>query len=168
MKKSRADLVMLLNDDIEVSHYAQAIKLFRDPKLFAVTFSPQSSGTNKVKYVQDANGGSSIYRRKIWNKIGGIDFVFEPYWFDDTDYSKRAHDEGYYILEDGRIKVKQIAAMGADLIKKELRGKLIYFRNMFIFQRKHNLPIGRLRLLIPAYWPFIAWAKWRYKQFYGA
>lgn len=169
MKKSRADLVMLLNNDIKVSNFKQSIKLFnKDPKLFAVTFSPQSSETKKIKYVQDACGGSSIYRRKIWNKLGGIDFIFEPYWFDDTDYSKRAHDAGYFILEDGRIKVTQVSQMGAELIKKELNGKLIYFRNQFLFYKKHHIPMGKLRLLIPFYWPFIIWANWRYKKFYGS
>lgn len=168
MKRSRADLVMLLNTDIKVTNFKQSIKLFRDPKLFAVTFSPGSSGTKLIKYVQDACGGSSIYRRKIWNKLGGIDLIFEPYWFDDTDYSKRAHDAGYYILEDGRIKVTQVAPMGAEQIKKELKGKLIYFRNQFIFYKKHHLPLGKMRLLIPFYWPFIIWANIRFRRFYAS
>lgn len=158
---------MLLNTDIKVSHYEPALRLFKDKKLFAVTFSPGSSETGKIKYVQHANGGSSIYNRKIWNKIGGIDMMYEPYWFDDVDYSKIAHDHGYYILEDGRIKVKQVSRLGTELIKKSLRGKLIFWRNFFLFQKKHHVPLARKFLIIPLFWPLIIWANVRYQKFHG-
>ena len=71
MKRSKSSLVMLLNTDIEVSNFEPAIGLFEgDLKLFSVTFSPESSETGTVREVEFANGGSSIYRREIWNKIG--------------------------------------------------------------------------------------------------
>jgi len=167
MAESRADLVMLLNTDISVSNYKRSLPLFKDPKLFAVTFSPQSSQTGKIRRVDYANGGSSIYRRKIWNRIGGIDLMFEPFWFDDTDYSRRATSAGYYILEDGRIKVIQVSPLGTGVIKKSLMGILIYWRNFFLYHRKHNIPPGRKHLLFPVFWPFIIWANIRYQKYHG-
>ena len=166
MKKSKADLVMLLNSDISVSNFRRSISLFKDKKLFAVTFSPESNRKGGVRYVQQANGGSSIYNRKLWNKIGGIDMIFAPYWFDDVDYSKRAHDAGYFILEDGRIKVEQTSKMGTEKIKGTILGRLIYWRNFFLFQRKHQIPLGRKFLIIPFFWPIMAWAKFRFNRFY--
>lgn len=167
MKNSKADLVMLLNTDISVSNYKRTISLFKDPRLFAVTFSPQSSNTNVIRSVESANGGSSIYNRKIWNKIGGIDMAFEPYWFDDTDYSKRAYDLGYHILEDGRVQVKQISQMGTEIIKRDIWGMLIYWRNYFLFLKKHHEPIAKRYLFFPLLWPLIIWANVRHDRFHG-
>jgi len=167
MEQSKADLVMLLNTDIVVSGFKQAIAHFKDPKLFAVTFSPRSSNTGEVKRVECANGGSSIYKRAIWNKIGGIDLAFEPYWFDDVDYSKRASDAGYHILEDGNIEVKQVSQMGTEIIKKDFHGQLIYWRNFFLYLEKHRIPMAKRHLLVPVFWPFIIWAHVRYNKFHG-
>lgn len=165
MRTSRADLVMLLNSDIEVSGFEQSLRLFEDPKLFAITFSPGSSNTGSVRRVSYANGGSSIYRREAWNRIGGIDLMFEPYWFDDVDYSVRATAADYYIVEDGRITVEQVSRMGTEVLKRRVHGVLIYLRNYCLYHRKHNVAyrVGERFYL----WPFIIWAKIRYRRFYG-
>lgn len=168
MKKSKADLVMLLNSDITVSNYSSAVKLFdRDPKLFAVTFSPASSGNNKIVKADSANGGSSIYRKNIWNQIGGIDLMFEPYWWDDMDYSYRAKKAGFHILQDGRIKVKQVSEMGTDVLKRNLKSILIQRRNMLLFLRIHNPKQYLKSIFHPTLAPFILWAEIRYRQFHG-
>lgn len=164
MRNSSADLVMLLNSDIRVSNYDQAVEHFKDPLLFAVTFSPRSSGTGVTKRVEFANGGSSIYNRKIWNEIGGIDMRFAPYWFDDLDYSLRAKKSGYHILEDGNIQVEQISEMGADRIKKSLHGKLIYWRNYFLYHKKNQLGLARRIKYNPIFWPFMIWAELRLRR----
>ena len=168
MKKSRADLVMLLNSDIQVSNYRKSIGLFhRDPKLFAVTFSPSSSEGNKIVPADFANGGSSIYRRRIWNKIGGIDLMFEPYWWDDVDYSYRAKKAGFHILQDGRIKVKQVKEMGTNILKRNLKSILIQRRNMLLFLRIHNPKQYLKSFFNPSLAPFIPWAEIRYRQYHG-
>lgn len=168
MKKSNAALVMLLNTDIKVSNYQKSLDLFRkDSKLFAVTFSPSTSGKNKVITADFANGGSSIYRRSIWNKIGGIDLMFEPYWWDDVDYSYRAKKAGYHILEDGRIRVKQVGKMGTDILKHNLKSVLVQRRNMLLFLKVHRPGQYSHAIFHPTLAPFVLWAELRYKQFHG-
>jgi len=167
MKKSHADLVMLLNTDIEVSGYQPSIKLFeKDPNLFAVTFSPSSSQSGKTIEAKYANGGSSIYRRDIWNKIGGIDMIFEPYWWDDVDYSLRAKKAGYHILEDGRITVVQKSKMGTDILKRNLISVLVEKRNYVLYLMKHDKKELEKVKWHPKIAFFYIWAKWRFNKFY--
>lgn len=168
MEKSKALLVMLLNTDIKVSNYKQATKRFKnDSKLFAVTFSPEASKKGKIKEVEVANGGSSIYRRKIWNEIGGIDKMFEPYWWDDVDYSWRARKAGYKIIEDGTIKVEQIGEMGVDTLKRSLKSVLIQRRNYLLFLKKHKPKYYEKVKFHYTVLPFIPWVEWRFKKFGG-
>ena len=166
MQRSSADLVMLLNNDIEVSNYEKSIELFeKDPQLFAVTFSPNSSNSGEIREAKYANGGSSIYRRDVWNLIGGIDMMFDPYWWDDVDYSVRAKKAGYHILEDGRISVKQKSEMGTAILKRNLKSVLIERRNYLLYLIKHDQEELNKIKWHPRIVPFYIWALIRYNRF---
>jgi len=169
MKKTAAPLVMILNTDIEVSNFEPSLELFKkDPKLFAVTFSPESSESGIIREVEFANGGSSIYRKKIWDEIGGIDMMFEPYWWDDVDYSYRARKLGYRILEDGRIKVVKKGKLGVEILSHNPKAIFIERRNRLLFLMKHKPEEYRkIRLnLSPIWLPVIIAAELRFKRFY--
>ncbi|MBU1200640.1 hypothetical protein KJ953_03895 [Patescibacteria group bacterium] len=128
------------------------------------------SKKGKVNEVEVANGGSSIYRRKIWNKIGGIDMMFEPYWWDDVDYSYRAKKAGYKIIEDGTVGVQQVGEMGVDILKRNLKSVLIQRRNYLLFLKKHKSDYYRYYRKVMFHYsvfPFIPWVEWRFKKFKG-
>lgn len=166
MKTSRADLVMLLNTDIKVRGYEQSVKLFEeDRKLFAVTFSPQSSESGVIREVHYANGGSSIYCRKVWNEIGGIDMMFAPYWWDDVDYSARARRAGYHIVEDGRIRVSQTSEMGTSVLGRDLVSRLIERRNYLLYLMKNDQKELEKVKWHPRMALFYLWAKVRFRRF---
>lgn len=169
MLESEADLVMLLNDDIEVSNFQGAIELFeKDESLFAVTFDYDCKGGGTVSPAFFANGGSSIYRRKIWNKLGGVDLIFEPAWWDDADLSQRARDAGYSILKDGRIITRTV---------RRLRGTQRLRLNPYHWYiQKRNYVIWVARYFPEAYqrvktrwkwWPFVYMAERRIKEYEG-
>lgn len=167
MEKSKSPLVMLLNTDIEVSNFEPTLRLFEeDSNLFSVTFSPKSSETGIVREVESANGGSSIYRREIWNKIGGIDMMFEPYWWDDVDYSYRARKAGYKILEDGRIKVIKKGDMGVEVLSRNPKAVFIEKRNRLLFLMKHKPEEYRKVKGNLSWLPFVIIAERRFKKFY--
>ncbi|MFH1601715.1 MAG: hypothetical protein ABIB61_02035 [Candidatus Shapirobacteria bacterium] len=168
MKKSKADLVMILNTDIEVSNVKPTLKLFeKDDKLFAVTFSPESSQSKIVKNAEFANGGSSIYRRKIWNKIGGIDLMYEPYWWDDVDYSYQAKKMGYKILADGRVKVVKKSELGTDILGRKPYSKFIYYRNHLLFLRKNKPKEFLKKFKKPLYLPLLLLVELRFRKFHN-
>jgi N-acetylglucosaminyl-diphospho-decaprenol L-rhamnosyltransferase len=42
-------------------------------------------------------GAFLMFRREVWQRLGGFDTQFYPVWFEDVDFCKRAHDLGLKI-----------------------------------------------------------------------
>jgi GT2 family glycosyltransferase len=42
-------------------------------------------------------GAFLMFRRDVWQRLGGFDTQFEPVWFEDVDFCKRARDLGFKI-----------------------------------------------------------------------
>jgi len=42
-------------------------------------------------------GAFLMFRREVWQRLGGFDTQFHPVWFEDVDFAKRAHDLGLKI-----------------------------------------------------------------------
>jgi len=42
-------------------------------------------------------GAFLMFRRDVWQRLGGFDTQFDPVWFEDVDFCKRAHDLGVKI-----------------------------------------------------------------------
>ncbi len=38
-----------------------------------------------------------MFRREVWQRLGGFDTQFHPLWFEDVDFCKRARDLGLKI-----------------------------------------------------------------------
>jgi len=55
------------------------------------------SKSNKGKYMEmnQCQGFCMLVKREVLNKLGFLDEIFDTVGFDDTDYSRRAHREGY-------------------------------------------------------------------------
>ena len=118
LKESKADFVILLNNDVEPieGYIKNSLKYFEDPSVFAVTFNEKNSSWPMVSFSEGklqftrgedktkprfsgwASGGSAIFRREIWNKIGGMDEVYAPAYWEDIDIGWRAWKMGYKII----------------------------------------------------------------------
>jgi len=48
--------------------------------------------------VDQPPGAFLMFRREVWQRLGGFDTQFRPLWFEDVDFSKRARDLGLKIL----------------------------------------------------------------------
>lgn len=90
------------------------------------------------------SGGSGAFRKHVWDKIGGLDNLFNPFYWEDIDLSYRAMKSGYKLIfepksivihehEEGAIKTK----FKPDHIQK------IVYRNQFFFIWK-NITDGNL------------------------
>ena len=119
VNKSQGDLVVLLNNDIRPhsKYISNSLKHFKDPKVFGVGFAElghenwarifwrngylqhQPGLENKKTHISAwVSGGSSIIRKSLFQKLGGFDSVYEPFYSEDLDIGYRAWKSGYKLL----------------------------------------------------------------------
>ena len=158
------DILILFNSDVRPhkDFLAPLLAHFADEKVFAVGCMDESIEEGKTVprgraigwwqrgFLQHkaadikegnslwASGGSSAFRKSIWDKIGGLDNLFNPFYWEDIDLSYRAWKSGYKVLfepksivvhehEEGTIKTK----FKSDFVQK------IAYRNQYFFVWKN-------------------------------
>ena len=187
VKAAQGEIVALLNLDVipEKDALEKILPNFKDEKVFAVSFhEPQWSWakilwqngliehqpgqkTKKTHLSAWASGGSSAFRKSIWQKLGGFDSLYHPFYWEDIDLSYRAWKRGHRVLWEPRAVVQHQheAIIGKHYSKKEI--SLISERNRLLFIWKnigypkmileHQFYLARKLLTSPGYWkPFLA------------
>jgi GT2 family glycosyltransferase len=171
--KATGDIVILLNTDVEPEKgfLKPLLAHFKDEKVFAVGClekSPEEGGFvlrgrgigrwQKGFYIHArgevdkktttwVSGGSGAFRRSMWNKLKGMDTLYNPFYWEDIDLSYRARKAGwetvfepgsvvYHYHEEGKIK--------REFTPSEV--KRIVYRNQFIFIWKNATELGLLLL----------------------
>lgn len=122
---STGDYVVLLNSDInpEPGYLASSMKHFKDSHIFGVGFAEigrenYASIEFKSGYIQHhpefsdkthisgwVSGGSSILSKEIFQKLGGFDYAYSPFYGEDLDIGYRAWKSGYQCLWEPRSRV---------------------------------------------------------------
>ena len=124
VKKSQTDYFVLLNNDVSPlpGFLDQVISFFSDDLLFAVSFNEKNSSwplvswdgkivysrgedKSKPRFSTWASGGSAIFKKEIWNRIGGFNEIYAPAYWEDIDIGYRAWKKGYRIIWDNKSKV---------------------------------------------------------------
>lgn len=170
--RATSDIVVLLNTDVrpEKGFLKFLIAHFTDPKVAAVGCLEKShEGENVVfrgrgvahwekgYYIHSrgevdredtawVSGGSSAFRRIVWNEFGGMDTRFNPFYWEDIDLSYRIQRAGYTILFEKKSVVAHFHEEGkikSDYSPNDV--KRIAYRNQYIFHWK-NIPNGRIWL----------------------
>lgn len=123
VREAKGDIIMLLNTDVRpaANCFSQALKLFHDPSLFAVTFNsgeawaggkwqdgllqhakvePTSSNKKKLNPSLWASGGQAAFDRRKWLELGGMDLLYKPFYWEDVDLGYRAWKRGWRIVWD--------------------------------------------------------------------
>lgn len=174
---SKGDIVVLLNTDVEpekgflrpLTHH------FTDAKVFAVGCLEKSydrggivlRGRGEAKWrrgffvhwrgeIDQSNtawvsGGSGAFRRVLWEKLGGMDTLYNPFYWEDIDLSYRALKAGYTLVFEKKSIIGHYHEEGK--IKSELTTydiKRVAYRNHFSFIWK-NLS-DPLWLLLHCFW----------------
>jgi len=118
VKAAKEEIVILFNLDVvpEKDALEKILPDFENEKVFAVSFhEPQWSwarilwrnGTiehepgpksTKTHISAWANGGSAAFRKSIWQRLGGFDSLYHPFYWEDMDLSYRAWKRGYQVL----------------------------------------------------------------------
>jgi N-acetylglucosaminyl-diphospho-decaprenol L-rhamnosyltransferase len=52
---------------------------------------------NQAGEAEQPAGAFLMFRKDVWEKLGGFDEQFYPVWFEDVDFCRRALDAGYRI-----------------------------------------------------------------------
>jgi len=119
VNEAKGELVILLNNDItpEKDYIKNTLIHFRDPKVYGVGFS-EKENENWAKifwkngYIQYEagkeitkthitgwlSGGDCIIRKQLFQKLGGFDEIYAPFYSEDMDLGYRAWKSGYILL----------------------------------------------------------------------
>lgn len=176
---SRSDLVVLINNDVSPTkgYLLPALRHFENESVFAVTLNestsswPLVSWDGKLQYVRGedkslprfsawASGGSAVFRKKIWDKLGGFDEIYSPGYWEDIDIGWRAWKAGFKIIWEPQAKVEhqhessfsRLDQGFVSLIKQ--RNELIFnWKNITdpILRRGHLVYLLRHTLTYPGY-----------------
>jgi len=194
VKEAKGEFVVLLNNDV-VPHKGfleAALKRFDDAKVFAVSFCEQEYGWAKIWWRGGfihhgvggrgkrshisawASGGSAIYRKSIWQELGGFDNLYHPFYWEDFDLGYRAWKVGYKIIWDPKAIVEHrhestISKLNKNYVSlvKERNQLLFIWKNIDDFWLKLSHPFGLLlRVLTGPNYLKVIWAAWRqYRRF---
>lgn len=193
VKKATGDIVILLNTDVypQENFLEPLLKHFEDESVFAVGCLDKSVEGGKIVErgrglgewkrgflihrrgeVDKTNtlwvsGGSGAFRKSIWDKLGGLNELYNPFYWEDIDLSYRALKSGYKIFFEPKSIVFHEHEKGS--IKEKYTSsqiKAIAYRNQFIFVRENAtdinlrfmyfiwLPYHFFKALLRRDWPF--------------
>lgn len=126
VRMAKGNLVLLLNTDVTPSEdfLVPVFKHFENSRVFAVSLHEKGFGWAKgsfsAGYIQLAmgdeqnsshvsfyvSGGSGVFRRDYWMKLGGMDEkLLSPFYWEDIDLCYRAEKRGYINLWEPEGKV---------------------------------------------------------------
>lgn len=160
VQAATGDLVILLNHDVIPDHdfIRYLLPHFKDINTFAVGCLEKSREGNSTvlrgrgigsfekgflvhkrgeinKYTTLwVSGGAAIFRKSIWERLGGLYTVYNPFYWEDIDISYRAQKTGYKIFFEPRSIIIHEHQHGA--IRKYHSPKVIEvrsYKNQFIF-----------------------------------
>lgn len=163
--KAKRNYVFLLNSDVVLkdNSFLKSLNYFKkDKSLFAIGFAQiekdrkivganigyfkngfinhsYQSITNNQSLMTNfwAEGGASIFRKKLFIKLSMLDNLYNPFYWEDIDLSYKAWKAGYKIFFTPFIKVEH---HHESTIGKYFQQKKILqtaFRNQLIFQWKN-------------------------------
>lgn len=157
---AKGDIIILLNTDVkpDKDFLEPLLVHFKDENVFAVGCMDKSKegekivlrgrgiGSWKKGFLVHArgdvdssdtlwvSGGSGAFRKSIWDKLGGLNELYSPFYWEDIDLSYRAQKSGYNLVFESKSTVLHEHDKG--VIKKEFSPfeiKVIVYRNQFIF-----------------------------------
>lgn len=128
VKFAKGDLILLLNHDVCPSEdlLSFLIPHFDDRNVFAVGCLEKSKEEGKMELrgrgigcfekgllIHErgevnmidtlwVSGGASMFRKQYWQKLGGMDEIYNPFYWEDIDLSYRAQKAGYRIIFEPR------------------------------------------------------------------
>jgi GT2 family glycosyltransferase len=86
--------------------------------------------------VEQPAGAFLMFRRTVWEELGGFDERFYPLWFEDVDFCKRLRDHGYRVYYEPRAVAVHRGGHSIQKILLEER-QLYWYRSLLKYGFKH-------------------------------
>lgn len=164
VENAKGDILILLNTDVipQKDFLGHLLKHFSDPNVFAVGALDRSVENNKIimrgrgigKWERGflmhsrgevsknstlwVNGGSGAFRRSIWEKLGGFNKLYNPFYWEDIDLSYNALKSGYKLIFEPKSVVTHEHEKGVIKLRySSFYIKTIAYGNQFIFVWKN-------------------------------
>jgi len=153
VKKAKGDIIVLLNSDVlPAKDFLNTLRFdFQDPTVSAVSLNEKQWSWATAKWEKGfvihgpgekakqnhisfwASGGSAAFRKDIWEKLGGFDSLYYPFYWEDVDLSYRAWKRGLRVIWDPQsvVKHKHEGTIGLNFSKKYI--DFISQRNQLLF-----------------------------------
>lgn len=155
---AKGDIVILFNNDVSPQPDCLAgltNQFAADPDLFSIGFLETDPATGKKRgksrgYWQrglvhhvlapDLNTGATFwtfaaaaaYRKSMWDKLGGLDALFRPAYWEDIDLSYRAYKQDWKLVFDPTRQVSHTAESTMKLVLGQKITHLSY-KNQLLF-----------------------------------
>lgn len=182
VKKALGELVFLLNTDAipEKDCIKKVLKYFENPKVFSVGFntggnwswakwqegyfwhymSKEEIDTHETLWV---SGGSGIFRKSIWDELGGFDENYNPFYEEDLDLGYRAVKRGFinFWIKDAIVEhYKDKGVISQNFSKNKIANIAQRNQLMFIWKnildknliRSHIFALMKKLITQPKYW----------------
>lgn len=175
------DFVMLLNSDVKLlddSYKLAVSEMVKDENIFAESFLQIEKdgktivGKNEIYFNKGffhhkkasnfdygatgwAEGGSSIFRKKYFESLGGFDIRYSPFYWEDVDLSYRASKKGYKIIFNSNVRVIHNHESTIGKYFKNNFVKSIAYKNQFIFTWLHANLFQKLLNIFYTFYFFI-------------
>lgn len=157
---ANGDILVFLNSDVMPykGFLGPLLEHFHDEKVFAVGCMDESIENSKVilrgrgigKWQRGflthrlgsvdkintlwVSGGSGAFRASIYRKIGGLNSIYNPFYWEDIDLSYRAQKAGYTVYFEPKSVVIHEHSKGSIATHfKPFRVQKTVYRNMFFF-----------------------------------
>lgn len=157
---AKGDLVVLLNSDVYPKKEFLKVVLphFDSKDVFAVGLLQESiengkivlRGRGKAEFKRGflihqrgeadktdtfwVSGGAGVFRKSIWETLGGLNEIYDPFYWEDIDLCYRALKSGYRIIFEPKSTVvheQEVSSIRSKYTKGII--KQIAYRNQFYF-----------------------------------
>ena len=91
--------------------------------------------------VEQPAGAFLMFRRDVWEALGGFDESFYPVWFEDVDFCRRAVDAGYRIEYVPTVKAAHVGAHSVSRIPEGCRA-VYWCASLLKYAAKHFRSLG--------------------------
>ena len=158
--QSAGDLIILFNSDLspKKNYLKPLLSYFTDPVTFAVGLLQESHekggivlrGRGEAEFKRGflihrrgeidkkdtywVSGGAGIFRKSLWQSLGGLREIYDPFYWEDIDLSYRAVRAGYKIFFERKSAVIHNQQEGSIRTRySPSQIKTIAYRNQFLF-----------------------------------